>query len=79
MEPIGLQDAIEALRKELSASIVAAADEELRFEVGQITIEMQVAVERKKGCVHSESRASGNGRGRIARRRPRRRHRFLRL
>ncbi len=48
MEPSGLQDAIEALRKELSASIVAAADEELRFEVGQITIEMQVAVERKQ-------------------------------
>jgi len=47
MEPIGLKDAIEVLRKELSESILAAADEELRFEVGQITVEMQLAVERK--------------------------------
>jgi hypothetical protein len=47
MEPIGLKEAIEVLRQELSESILAAADEELRFEVGQITVEMQLAVERK--------------------------------
>jgi Trypsin-co-occurring domain 2 len=47
MEPIGLKEAIEVLRKELSESILAAADEELRFKVGQITVEMQLAVERK--------------------------------
>jgi hypothetical protein len=42
MEPIGLKEAIEALRTELSQSILAAADEELRFEVGQINLEFQV-------------------------------------
>ena len=47
MEPIGLKEAVEALRKELSESILAAEGEALRFEVGQITLEMQVAVERK--------------------------------
>ena len=46
MEPVGLKEAVEALRKELSASIVAAANESLRFEVGQITMEFQIGVER---------------------------------
>lgn len=46
MERIGLQEAIQALRQELSASILAAAGQELRFEVGQITLELQVEVER---------------------------------
>ena len=46
MEPIGLKEAIGALRKELSESIITAADEKLRFEVGEITLECQVEVER---------------------------------
>jgi hypothetical protein len=48
MEPIGVQEAVAALRAELSASIAASVDEELRFEVGEIEIEFQVAVERVK-------------------------------
>ena len=47
MESIGLKDAIEVLRQELSESILAFQDENLRFEVGQITVELQVTVERK--------------------------------
>ena len=46
MEPIGLKEAIGALRKELSESIMAAADEKLRFEVGEIILEFEVEVER---------------------------------
>ena len=47
MEPIGLKEALAMLRTELSQSILAAADEDLGFEVGQITLEFQVVVERK--------------------------------
>jgi hypothetical protein len=43
---IGLKDAIAALREELSASILAGANEQLQFEVGEITLEFQVQVER---------------------------------
>jgi hypothetical protein len=46
MEPIGLKEAIRALRMELSESILAAGGEALRFEVGQISLEFQVEVER---------------------------------
>lgn len=43
---IGLQEAIAALRGELVDSIVAAQSERLRFEVGEITMEFHVEVER---------------------------------
>jgi hypothetical protein len=43
---IGLQEAIAALRTELIESIVASQGERLRFEVGQITMEFQIEVER---------------------------------
>ncbi|MGB3310537.1 MAG: trypco2 family protein [Nodosilinea sp.] len=43
---IGLQDAIAALRAELIESVVASQGERLRFEVGEITMEFQVEVER---------------------------------
>ena len=43
---IGLRDAITALRVELSDSIRAAAEEQLRFQVGEITLEFQLEVER---------------------------------
>ena len=46
MERIGLKEAIGALRQELGESILAAVEEQLRFEVGQITLEFQVVVER---------------------------------
>lgn len=45
-EPIALADAITALRAELTRSIASSTDEELRFEVGQITVEFQMEVER---------------------------------
>lgn len=43
---IGLQDAISALRTELIQSVLASKNEPLRFEVGEITMEFQVEVER---------------------------------
>jgi hypothetical protein len=46
MASIGLKEAVEALRAELNASILAAGNESLRFEVGQITMEFQVGIER---------------------------------
>lgn len=46
MKRIGLTEAIMALRSELTESVRAAAREELRFEVGQITLELQIEVER---------------------------------
>jgi hypothetical protein len=38
---IGLRDAVEALRKELSESILAGADEELRLQVGEVTLHFE--------------------------------------
>jgi hypothetical protein len=49
MERIGLLEAVTALRTELAASILAAAAEQLRFAVGEITLEFQVEVERTAG------------------------------
>ena len=43
---IGLQEAIAALRSELIESVVASQQERLRFEVGEITMEFQIEVER---------------------------------
>lgn len=43
---IGLQEAIAALRTELVESVLAAKGERLRFEVGEITMEFQIEVER---------------------------------
>jgi Trypsin-co-occurring domain 2 len=48
MERIGLQEAIGELRRELSESIQAAVKETLRFEVGEITLEFQVEVQRTR-------------------------------
>ena len=44
---IGLQEAITALRSELIESVVASQGEQLRFEVGEITMEFQIEVERR--------------------------------
>ena len=46
MERIGLKEAVGVLRKELSDSIKASSGEELRFKVGEVTLEFQVEVER---------------------------------
>jgi hypothetical protein len=46
VKPIGLREAIAALRAELSDSITASAGEQLRFEVGEMELEFQVEVER---------------------------------
>jgi hypothetical protein len=46
VEPIGLRDAVEALRAELSASVASAVDESLKFEVGEMQLEFEVAIER---------------------------------
>ena len=45
MERIGLKNAIGALREELSEAILAATNEDLKFQVGEITLEFQVEVE----------------------------------
>lgn len=47
MERIGLKTAIEALRTELTESILTGIDQNIRFEVGQITLEFQVEIERE--------------------------------
>lgn len=43
---IGLQEAIAALRTELIESVIASQGERIRFEVGEITMEFQIEVER---------------------------------
>jgi hypothetical protein len=43
---IGLREAIDALRAELIESMGASQEERLRFEVGEITMEFQIEVER---------------------------------
>src|SRR5687767_6755699 len=49
MEQVGLTEAIGALRADLSSAIAAGVDESLRFEVGEVTIEFEVALERSRG------------------------------
>lgn len=46
MKKIGLKEAIGALRTELSEAMKDAANEQLRFEVGEINLEFQVELER---------------------------------
>jgi hypothetical protein len=41
---ISLTDTIEAVRRELAESVRTAADKEIRFPVGEITLEFQVGV-----------------------------------
>lgn len=48
MDPIGLREAVGALRAELSESIAASAEERLRFEVGEMELEFQITIERVK-------------------------------
>jgi hypothetical protein len=46
MNRIELKDAVEALRIELSESILVSEGKEVRFEVGEIEMEFQVAIEQ---------------------------------
>ena len=46
LKRIGLQESIAALRREIIESITASQGEVLRFEVGEITMEFHVEVER---------------------------------
>ncbi|MCA2642808.1 MULTISPECIES: trypco2 family protein [unclassified Microcystis] len=45
---VGLRETLEALRVELSKSILAAEGEQIRFEVGEIELEVQFVVEQSK-------------------------------
>ncbi len=46
MQKIGLKEALEALRAELSESILLSEGKEVRFEVGEIELEFQIAIEK---------------------------------
>ncbi|AKV66101.1 trypco2 family protein [Microcystis panniformis] len=45
---VGLRETLEALRVELSKSILASEGEQIRFEVGDIELEVQFVVEQSK-------------------------------
>ncbi|CCH97826.1 trypco2 family protein [Microcystis aeruginosa] len=45
---VGLRETLEALRVELSQSILASEGEQIRFEVGNIELEVQFVVEQSK-------------------------------
>ncbi|MFC4147997.1 trypco2 family protein [Micromonospora mangrovi] len=44
-----MADAITALREELTTAIEAAGAENLRFKVGEMSVEFEIAVERTSG------------------------------
>ena len=46
IKKIGLKETLEALRVELSESILVSEGKEIRFEVGEIELEFQVVVEK---------------------------------
>jgi hypothetical protein len=48
IQKIGLRETLEALRVELSESILVSEGKEIRFEVGEIELEFQVVVEKSK-------------------------------
>jgi hypothetical protein len=50
MERIGLKEAIGALRSELSEAILAAAGEDLQFQVPDVSMEFQVEIEKSAGA-----------------------------
>ena len=45
---IGLRETLEALRIELSESILSSQGKDIRFEVGEIELEVQFVVEKSK-------------------------------
>ncbi|MEU4409958.1 trypco2 family protein [Streptosporangium sp. NPDC023963] len=54
MAELGLAEAIEQVREELRQAIVAGADADVRFPVGQVTLEFQVGLKK-----------SGEGSGKV--------------
>jgi len=48
IEKMGLRETLEALRIELSESILVSEGKQIRFEVGEIELEFQVVVEKSK-------------------------------
>ncbi|MEA5533309.1 trypco2 family protein [Crocosphaera sp. XPORK-15E] len=48
IKKIGLKETLEALRIELSESILVSEGKEIRFEVGEIELEFQLVVEKSK-------------------------------
>jgi hypothetical protein len=46
MEEIGLTEAIAELRDEVARAVLAGSSQDLRFEVGEITMTFEVAIER---------------------------------
>jgi hypothetical protein len=48
LQKIGLKETLEALRVELSESILVFEGKQIRFEVGEIELEFQVVVEKSK-------------------------------
>lgn len=70
MQRIELKDAFAVLRRELSEAIKAADAESLRFQVGEITLQFQVEVERStSGAALSQAEPQGarRGQGRLSR------------
>jgi hypothetical protein len=45
---LGLAESIGSLRRELAQAIAAGADEDLRFEVGEIQLQLTVTAERSR-------------------------------
>lgn len=48
IKKIGLKETLEALRVELSESILVSEGKQIRFEVGEIELEFQVVVEKSQ-------------------------------
>ncbi|GAA5085722.1 hypothetical protein HNP84_010210 [Thermocatellispora tengchongensis] len=46
MDNIGIDDAIRALRRQLSAAVAEGRDQDLRFLLGPVELEFQVVVQR---------------------------------
>lgn len=49
MDEIGLTEAIAELRREVARAVASGSSEDMRFEVGEITMTFEVAVERGVG------------------------------
>lgn len=50
MAELGLAEAVKALRAELQEAVAQASDEEIRFVVGPVQMEFNVAVRREAGA-----------------------------
>ena len=48
IQKLGLKETLEALRIEISESILLSEGKEIRFEMGEIELEMQVVIEKSK-------------------------------